>query len=218
VFVGHFALGYAAKRVAPRVSLAVLFIAAEFADLLWPVLVGVGVEHVRIVAGDNPFLNLAFDSYPYSHSLLMLVIWGMGLAAVYRAVTGDRAAMPVLFALVVSHWLLDVVTHRPDMPVVPHGATYGLGLWSSVAGTLAVEFAMFAAGVWIYARATRPRDRIGTWSFVGFVLLLAISYVASLGPPPPSVTAVWTFTLVGAALTLALSWWSDRHRAPTSAH
>jgi hypothetical protein len=214
MFIGHFALGYAAKRVTPRVPLPVLFVAAQFADLLWPVLVALGVEHVRIVAGETPFLTLAFDSYPYSHSLLMLANWGIAFGGIYRALTGDRRALPVLFLLVVSHWLLDVVTHRPDMPILPGGTTYGLGLWFSTAGTLAVEFALFAAGVWICARATRPRDAIGRWSFVGFVLLLAVAYVASLGPPPPSVQAVWMFTLIAAALTLAFSWWSDRHRMP----
>ena len=212
MFIGHFALGYAAKQTAPRVSLAVLFAAAQFADLLWPVLVALGVERVRIVTGETPFLILAFDSYPYSHSLLMLLIWGIAFGGIYRLVTGDRQALPVLSALVVSHWLLDFATHRPDMPLVPNGTTYGLGLWFSTAWTLAVEFVMFAVGVSMYARATRARDAIGRWSFVGFVLLLAGAYLASLGPPPPSVQAVWVFTLVAAAFTLAFSWWSDRHR------
>ena len=213
MFIGHFALGYAAKHTAPRVPLAVLFIAAQFADLLWPVLVALGVERVHIVTGDTPFLNLSFDSYPYSHSLLMLVIWGIAFGGIYRLLTGDRRALPVLFALVVSHWLLDFATHRPDLPLVPNGTTYGLGLWVSTTWTLVVEFALFAVGVWMYARVTRPRDAIGRWSFVAFVVLLTVAYLASLGPPPPSVQSVWMFTLVAAAFTLVFSWWSDRHRA-----
>jgi membrane-bound metal-dependent hydrolase YbcI (DUF457 family) len=214
VFIGHFALGYAAKRVAPRVPLPVLFGAAQCADFLWPIFLALGVEQVRIVPGETAFTPLLFVSYPYSHSLLMLVVWGLAFGFSYRAATGDRRAMPVLFALVVSHWLLDVATHRPDMPLWPGGPKYGFGLWYSVPGTVLVECTLFAVGVWLYMTGTRPRDVIGRWSCVGLVALFMLMYASVAGPPPPSVTAIWVVTLIGAALTLTLSWWSDRHRTP----
>jgi hypothetical protein len=212
VFIGHFAVGYAAKRVAPRVPLPVLFGAAQLADIVWPILVALGIEQVRIGTGETPFLTLMFVSYPYSHSLLMLAIWGVVLALAYRAVTGDHAATPVLIALVLSHWVLDFATHRPDMPLYPGSQKYGLGLWYSVAGTLGIECAMFAIGVWIYSRSTRPRDATGKWSFIGFVVLLLILYAGALGPPPPSLAALCIVSIGGAAVLLVLSWWSDRHR------
>ena len=212
MFIGHFALGYAAKRAAPRVPLPVLFGAAQLADVLWPVLVALGIEHVRIAPAETPFLPLVFVSYPYSHSLLMLAVWGAVFGFVYLALTADRRAVPVIFALVISHWILDVATHRPDMPLWPGGPQYGLGLWYSVAGTVAVECGLFALGVWLYARATRPKDAVGRWSFVGLVVLLALMYASLAGGPPPSVTAVWVVGLIGAGLILTLSWWSDRHR------
>src|SRR5438093_7074059 len=161
MFIGHFALGFAAKPVAPRVSLAVLFAAALLADLLWPLLVASGVERVRIDPGNTAFTPLDFVSYPYSHSLVMLVVWGVVLAALHGlGASRDGRTFAVLVALVVSHWLLDFVTHRPDMPLYPGGPTVGLGLWNSVGGTLVVELAMYGAGLWMYLRATRPRDAI----------------------------------------------------------
>jgi hypothetical protein len=209
MFVGHFALGFAAKRAAPRTSLALLFVAAQFADLLWPLLLAIGVEQVRIDPGNTAFTPLDFVSYPYSHSLALLVVWGLLLAIVVR-----RSAL-ILAVLVVSHWLLDWITHRPDMPLYPGGAKYGLGLWNSLPLTLAIELAMFVAGVWIYAASTRARDRVGRWGFVAFVAFLLVVYVANVfGSPPPSVTAIWILGVIGGAILTAWSWWMDSHRSP----
>lgn len=208
MFIGHFALGYAAKRVAPRTSLGVLFGAAQFADTLWPFLVAAGVEQVRIAPGDTAFTPLEFVSYPYSHSLLMLIVWGVLYGFVFR---GSKTWL--LAALVVSHWILDVVTHRPDMPLYPGGPKYGLGLWNSVPATIVIESAMFAGSLWIYARATRARDGIGRWGFVGLAALLAIVYVGNIfSGPPPSVSAIWIAGILGFALTVVLGWWTDAHR------
>jgi hypothetical protein len=119
-----------------------------------------------------------------------------------------------VLALVVSHWVLDFVTHIPDLPLYPGSARYGLGLWNSTLGTIAVESMMFAIGVWIYVRTTTPRDRIGTRAFVGMTAFLAIGFIANAnGTPPPSVTALWVMALVLGGVTLALAWWADRHRA-----
>jgi len=212
VFVGHFALGFAAKRAAPRTSLAVLFVAAQLADLLWPVFVAIGLEQVRIDPGNTAFTPLDFVSYPYSHSLLMLAVWGVMLAAVVVRRT-SRRTFALVVALVVSHWVLDWLTHRPDMPLYPGSARYGLGLWNSVPATLTIELALFAIGVWIYAASTRARDAIGRWSFVAFVVFLLIIYALNVfGGPPPSVTALWIVALAGAAILVAWSAWFDYHR------
>jgi hypothetical protein len=221
MFIGHFALGYAAKRWAPRLSLAVLFAAALFADLLWPVLVALGIEHVRIAPGFTASTPLEFISYPYSHSLLTLTLLGAlfgGLAmrvAPNAPIASTATVAPgiILFALVISHWVLDVVTHIPDMPLYPGGPKFGLGLWNSVPGTLAVETVLFALGVWVYARATTPRDAIGKWAFAGVTGFLLFGFIVNAnGPPPPSVTALWMMALPLAALTLWLAWLADHHR------
>ena len=214
MFIGHFALGFAAKRVAPRVSLPVLFGAAQLADLMWPVLVALGFEQVRIEPGSTAFTPLDFVSYPYSHSLLLLTVWGAALALVYRSIRrADSVTTLALFALVVSHWVLDYVTHRPDMPIYPGGPKVGLGLWNSVPATLIVELAMFGAGLWIYQRTTRARDARGRRAYVVFAAFLFVLYVANVaGPPPPSVAAIWIAGIAGGAILLGWSWRVDRLR------
>src|SRR5215470_10084373 len=136
MFVGHFAVGFAAKRAAPRVSLALLFLAAQFADVLWPIFVAAGIETVRIAPGITAVTPLDFISYPYSHSLVALAVWALLLGATCSWVLGGRTTFIVIAALVMSHWVLDFVSHRPDMPIYPGGPTYGLSLLDSFPATL----------------------------------------------------------------------------------
>ena len=217
MFVGHFAAGFAAKRIAPQLSLGVLFLAAQLADVLWPVFVAAGLETVRIAPGITTVTPLDFVSYPYSHSLVALALWAIALGAVCQWMAGGRTTFAVIAALVLSHWVLDFVTHRPDMPLYPGSAKYGLSLWHSLHATLAVELAMFAAGVWLYAAGTRARDGVGRWSFVALVAFLLIVYVASIaGGPPPSIAAIYWAGIAGAVVILVWSWWTDRHRVNES--
>src|SRR5213595_1512436 len=195
VFIGHYALALAAKRAAPRASLGTLFAATSLADLLWPVFLLLGWEQAHVVPGPNPFLTLWLDSIPISHSLVTLIGWG------------------VIALLVVSHWVLDYVTHRPDMPLYPGGTPLGLGLWNSVAGTVVVEGVMFVAGVWLYATATRARDRAGSYGFWALVAVLLLSYVGSLfSPPPPTRVALAIGGIIFGWLFVAWAWWGDKHR------
>jgi hypothetical protein len=216
VFIGHYALAFASKSLAPAVSLGALFLACQWADLLWPMLVMAGVEHFTIRPGSTAVTPLDFQYYPYSHSLLALVVWGAAFALIYRSLRGSslRGAI-VLSALVVSHWVLDVIVHRPDLPLAPAtGLRLGLGLWNSIPATLAVEFGLYAVGVWLYWRTTEARDRVGSiglWALVAFLAVVEIANV--LGPPPPSVGAV---TVSAQAMWLLVAWgyWVDRHRKP----
>jgi LexA-binding, inner membrane-associated putative hydrolase len=213
MFIGHFALGLAAKRVTPRVSLAILFSAAQLADILWPFLLLFGIEQVRIVPGITASTPFDFISYPYSHSLLFLTLWGVVLGFLCSRTVGNGRTFTVIGALVISHWLLDFVTHRPDMPLYPGSPKFGLGLWNSIAGTIVVELVMFAAGVWVYVRATRPRDRIGKWAFWSLIALFLVAYLGNVSATPPSSVITLALTAIGAAtLTLLWAWWADRHR------
>lgn len=211
MFIGHFALSFAAKRWVPRVSLAALFGAAAFADLLWPVLVAAGVEAVRITPGITVMTPLDFVSYPYSHSLVMLAVWGLLFGWIGARAVRDRGVFLVLFALVVSHWVLDYVTHRPDMPLYPNGPKLGLGLWNDPLAERAIELGMYAVGIWIYLHATRARDGIGRWALFGLVTLLLLVFLFN-SAPPPSVTALWVAALAGGGLAIAWAYWADTHR------
>jgi hypothetical protein len=213
MFIGHFALAFGAKKLAPTVSLGTLFLACQFADLLWPNLVLLGLERFEIAPGDTRVTPLRFVSYPYSHSLLALLLWAALFALLQFALRRSRVStLLVVAALVLSHWGLDVLVHRPDMPIGIDGKRLGLGLWNSLAGTLAVELLLFAAGVAFYARTTEPIDRTGRWAFGALVAFLLVVYFANLfGPPPPSVPAVaWS----AQAMWLLVLWgyWVDRHR------
>jgi hypothetical protein len=187
-------------------------------DLLWPIALWLGMEEVRIAPGDTAWTPLEFVSYPWTHSLLMSVVWGVAFALLYHARSRDRRGAAVIALGVVSHWVLDVASHRADMPLAPGMALkLGLGLWNSPAATVIVESAMLVGGLWIYLAATRARDRTGTlalWSMV--VLMVVLYFAASLGPPPPNAQALRTAALM---TWLFVPWvfWIDRHRELRSA-
>ena len=213
MFIGHFAIGFAAKKYAPRASLALLLTAPLFSDLLWPPLLLLGWERVRIDPGNTKFTPLDLVYYPWSHSLLLCVVWATAFAFLYVGITHYRPGMVAVSIGVLSHWVLDWITHGPDMPLYPGGPRFGLGLWNSIAGTMVVEIAMFGTGVWLYAYATRARDRIGQYAFFGYVVLLLAIYVGDRfsAPPASAHEIAWT-GLIAEVILLLWAWWFDRHR------
>jgi hypothetical protein len=214
MFIGHFGVAFAAKRVASRTSLGTTFVAAQLADLLWPILLLLGKEHVRIAPNGNPFLTLEFTDYPWTHSLIMEVLLGIAFGAIYFGITRYGRGALVVGALVPSHWLLDLIVHVPDLPLTPGGsARFGLGLWNSPVATMVVEAVVFAIGVAVYTRSTSARDRVGRYGLWSLVAYVASTY----GPPPTTVKGLALAALIGWPLTL-WPWWVDRHRqtAPSS--
>jgi hypothetical protein len=213
VFLGHFAVAMGAKRVAPHASLGTLVLAAQFADLLWPLLLLAGLEHVRIAPHIMAATSLEFVDYPISHSLLSLLGWGVLVGGLYWVVRRQARAAWVVGAAVVSHWVLDLIVHQPDLPLIPGGGPrLGLGVWHSVPATLALEFGFFALGIALYLNTTQARDGIGRIAFWAFVVVLAGIYLAAaFGPPPPSVSALAATALAGWLLVL-WGYWIDRHR------
>src|SRR5271169_844439 len=216
MFLGHFGLALASKRVAPRVSLATSVLAAQFADTLWPILVLTGAERVAIASGDTVVTPLRFENYPYSHSLLTLCAWGCVFAGIHYALRRQARAAAVLGALVVSHWVLDYVAHRPDMPLTPWTPQLlGLGLWNSLPLTLLAEGGLFGMGVFLTFRSTRALDRIGHYGLVGLLVFLVVAYLgATFGPPPPSVSVLGWTSVAAPAILIPMLAWVDRHRAP----
>lgn len=212
MFIGHFAVALAAKRVAPRPSLGTLVMAALWADGVWPVFLLLGWEEVAIVPGITRVVPLNFVSYPYTHSLLAMALWGALFGGAYYAWRRDARGAAWLGALVVSHWGLDAIAHRPDMPLWPGGPRVGLGLWYSLPATLAVEFALFAVGVALFLSASRARDRMGSVLFWALVVTLVGVYLSAVfGPPAPSVRVLAMSGLLG-WLFVGWAYWVDRHR------
>jgi hypothetical protein len=212
VFLGHFGLAFAAKKAAPKTSLGILVLAAQFADLLWPLLLLAGIEKVRIVPGLLPVSPFDFTYYPISHSLAAQLAWGVLLGVIYFAVKRDGKSALLVGALVPTHWVLDFIAHRPDMPIYPGGPKFGVGMWQSLPLTLIVEFSLFAVGTAVYVSATRAKDATGKWAFWSLAALLGVLYLGSVfGPPPPSSHAL---ALSALAMWITVPWagWADRHR------
>ena len=215
MFLGHYGLAFAAKRAAPRTSLGALAFAAQFCDELWPILLLLGVEQVRIVPGLMAASPLDFTYYPFSHSLLMAIVWGALVGGICYLLKRYGRGAWVLAILVVSHWFLDLVVHRPDLPLLPgaNSPKVGWGLWNSIAATYAIELAIYAVGIVIYLRATRALDKIGSWGLWAYIIVLALIYVSSNGSPPPNERAL-AWTALGLWLFVPWAWWVDRHRIP----
>jgi len=216
MFIGHYAVGLASKKAAPHASLGVLIAAPILLDLLWPIFLLIGSEHVVIQPNSNPFLRLEFISYPLSHGLVAVVGWATLFAALYFGIARYAWGAIVILIGVISHWLLDYVVHRPDLPLYAGSRLLGLGLWNHRWLTMAIEVSMFFIAIWTYQRETRARNKIGQYAFWAFILFLLILYgLAAFGPPPPSVKAIAVGTLFS-WLFVPWAWWFDRHREPRS--
>jgi hypothetical protein len=212
MFLGHFGLGFAGKRLAPDVSLGALFLATQWADLVFFPLALAGIEHFRVMPGATVVTPVDFYDYPWSHSLAALTVWGLFVGGVYYLFRKSRAGAWVLAAGVVSHWVLDVIMHRRDVPVGFSGPYLGLRLWDSRPWTLIAEVIAFAFGVAMYLRTTTSKDRTGEWSFWSLVVVLAAVWLASLLGPPPSDERTVEYTGVAMWLFVPWGWWIDRHR------
>ncbi len=212
MFLGHFSFGLAAKAFAPGTSLGSLFLASQLLDFIWSTLLILGVERVRIVPGATETTPLNFDYYPFSHSLLLAVIWGLVVALVYLLFRRSPRGAVVMGGVVVSHWFLDLLVHQSDLPLYPGGALFGMGLWSSKSGTVVVEILLFLVSLGIYFNATETMDDHGDWRIGCLLLVLLGIYIRDLsGPLPSSVSAV-AWTVEAQWLLVLWGYWADRHR------
>ncbi len=175
-----------------------------------------GLEHVRIEPGNTAFTPLDFYDYPISHSLLSVVGWSGGFAIVYYMFQRYRRGAWVIGAAVLSHWVLDFITHRPDLPLVPGSASsLGLGLWNSVSATLVLEGGLVVAGLALYLRSTKASDRTGRYSFWFLIAFLVIIYVANRFAPLPRNEDAIAITALLLWLLVPWGYWIDRHRRLT---
>ena len=212
MFIGHFGAALAGKRLAPRTSLATLILAAQFLDFLWPIFLLAGLEHVRVAPGITRVQPLDFYDYPYSHSLTMAVRWALALGMGYFLIRRYIRGAVVAGVLVLSHWVLDFVVHRPDLPLWPGGPKYGLGLWNSWPASICAEVLLFVAGIWLYVSATRARDAVGKYAFWGLIAFLFLGWLAAtFGPPPPGIHPL-AFGAMGMWMVVPWAWWADAHR------
>ena len=207
MFLGHYAIALAAKPAMPRRSVGWSFLAAQLLDILWAAFVLGGLEHMRIVPHILPASSLVLYDIPWSHGLVMALVWGWFCFRFTKSI--------VLALCVISHWVLDFIVHTPDLPVWRGGAVLGLGLWRYREATVAVELLMFAIGLWIYMRSTRPRNTLGRTGMPALAVFLTVTFLMNTyGPPPPSVRALTMGGEISFLLLAAVAALVDRGREP----
>lgn len=208
MFIGHYAMALSAKKIDQVPSLAIMFVAVQFLDLLWPIFVLLGIETFEIDVGNTVLTPLNFVSYPYSHSLLMTIVWAALFGGIYQIVTKNKKGAWLLATLVISHWVLDFLTHRPDLPLTPFGETkVGLGLWNLPVIEVILEIGLFLIGTYLYLRTMEPKRKK---VFASMILLFLIIHLMNIfGPPPPSIDAVaWSANALW--LFVLWAWWVEK--------
>ena len=219
MLIGHYAVALAAKKASPKISLGTFLIAAQLPDLLFPLFILLGVEHVRIAPGITVVFPMDLYDYPLSHSLFSGLLWSTALASLYYIIYKEKRGAAIVGLAVISHWILDLITHRPDLSLGFGTGTYvGLGLWNSLAGTLIVESALFIIGVALYSRTTKSTDRVGSigfWSWIGFLIMM---YAGSFFGSDSAINTFSTILLmVGSWALILWGYWADKHRTTSKA-
>jgi len=213
MFIAHFGVGFAGKKFSKSASLGTYFMAAQWVDLIWPILVLLGIEKVEIEPGISSVTPLDFTYYPFTHSLAGVLIWAILFGTIYYYIKQNSKVSIILGLLVLSHWFLDLLVHIPDLPIFPGlELKVGLGLWNSLVTTLIIEGLVFIVGLYLYLSSTKAKNKTGTFALWGLVVFLGAIYISNLfGPPPPSAEAIG---IVGNAQWLIVLWgyWIDRNR------
>ena len=213
MFIGHYGVGFAGKRISPKLSLGTLFLAAQFLDLLFPIFLLIGLEKVKIDPGNTSFAPLNFTYYPFSHSFLGVLIWSAAFGLVYYLFRKNKKAAIILGLLVLSHWILDLITHRPDLPLYPGSNIFlGLGLWNSIIGTIIIEGIIFIGGFYLYFKTTKAKDYVGKYALWGLIIFLIIIYVMNLAGSPPPDEKVFGYVALSQWLFVLWGYWIDKHR------
>jgi hypothetical protein len=189
MFVGHYGPAYVANVAKRSIPLWVVFIAVQLVDVGWAIFVLLGVEKVRIVPGITATNPLDLYYMPYTHSFVGSAIWSIGAALAYyllRARDG-RVAAAIVGAAVFSHWVLDLIVHRPDLPMYDDTLKVGLGLWNYPIPAFLLELALLFGGIYLYLRTTRAVTAAGRFGMVAFGVVMAIiQSIVFFGPPPVS--------------------------------
>ncbi|QQS36129.1 MAG: hypothetical protein IPM56_18120 [Ignavibacteriales bacterium] len=213
MFIGHFGAGFAGKKFDKTASLGTYFMAAQWIDLIWPIFILLGIERVEINKTVSAVTPLDFVYYPFTHSLFGVIVWAVVFGAVYFFIKKKFKTALILGALVLSHWFLDLLVHIPDLPIIPGSELkVGFGLWNSFAATVILEGLVFAAGVFLYYKSTKKKNKTGVYALLGLIIFLVVMYIANLfGPPPENVESIG---IVGNAQWLIIAWgyWIDRNR------
>jgi hypothetical protein len=211
MFIGHYGAAFIAAADRRGPSLPAAFVATQLIDIGFFAFLPLGIEHMRIVPGATAMNPMDLYDMPYTHSLLGAALWGAGFALLLRALGAGWRAAGLAGGVVLSHWLLDLVVHRPDLTLAGSPPAFGFALWNHPAIEMPLEIGLVAAGVALYAAVHRPR---GLPLTVLVLVLLALQAINWFGPPPAAVDArLWGVGLFAYALAALAAWWVARTRA-----
>jgi len=213
MFVGHYGVSFAAKSFDKRIPLWLLFIAVQFVDVLWAVLVLMGIEKVRITPGITASNPLDLYYMPYTHSLVAAIAWSVVGSIAYKWIYKGAKNAGLVGAAIFSHWVLDLIVHRPDLPLYDDTYKMGFGLWNYPGPAFALEAIVLFGGIFLYLRSTRALSVAGKVAVPVFgVLLLLVQAIVFFGAPPTSPSSSALTALFLYALFAALAWWMERKR------
>lgn len=225
MFIGHYGIGFALKNVEPRLSLGLLIFGAIMLDVLFGLFLLAGVEHARIVPGATTVSPFEFYDYPFSHSAAGAILWATaGFLAYWLWPTGNRRSRMrpafVLAAVIFSHFILDVISHSPDMTLFGNNSpALGLSLWNSLAATIIVELGILFMGIALYRNATKSISTSGKYGLSLILLILLVLYIGTLfGSPPPDMISAGIIIAAGQLPLVALAFWIDRNRTLQSSY
>jgi membrane-bound metal-dependent hydrolase YbcI (DUF457 family) len=216
MFVGHYGPALAAKAVKKTIPLWLLFLAVQLLDVFWSIFVLLGIEKVRIVPGITVANPLDLYYMPYTHSLVAAILWSGAAAFVYRSVRRDDGwpGAGLVGGAVFSHWVLDLLVHRPDLALYDDTFKVGLGLWNYPVISSALEMASLFGGIYLYYRATRPVTLGGRYAMAIFgFAMLGLQALVFLRPPPPSPNAAALTALSSYVVLAGVAFWLERMRA-----
>lgn len=217
MFIGHFGVGFGAKKIDDKPSLGTLFFAAQFVDLLWPFLLILGIEKVKLSPGISAFNPLDFTYYPFTHSLLGAIFWALLFGAFYFLLKKNIKSAILLGVLVISHWVLDLIVHIPDLPLFPGiDVKVGFGLWNSIPLTIIVEGLIFILGTFLYFRSTEAKNKTGKVALWSLVIFLVVVYILNVFGPPPESADVIGYVALSQWILIAWGYWIDRNRKNTN--
>ena len=198
MFIGHYAVAPLAAATG-KVKLWQAFIAVQFADFIWAILILTGIEKGRVVDGFMEGSALDLHYMPYSHSLLFITFWACiaaGLFWLYNERRNYGGAI-IIAILVLSHWFGDVLVHGPDMTVLPGSEKIGMGSWDEVESSLSLEIGSLVCALMIYTRLTVPASgKSFLYAILFCAFLVGLQLYSTFGPVPADINTVAISALV----------------------
>jgi membrane-bound metal-dependent hydrolase YbcI (DUF457 family) len=217
LFVGHYAASLALKKFEKRASLGILFLGVQVVDILFFPFVLLGIERVNIIENYTESTHFQLEYMPFTHSLLGSALWALAAYALFRWVVVKRHSVALVIALAVfSHWILDFVSHTPDLPLWSDSSLkLGLGLWNSAIATYAVEAALLLGALWLYLKSTTAMSKGGKYGMTIFVVLMILMNISNIFGPltTDSKVVMATSALAAYFLFAGVAFWLDKKRS-----